>query len=355
VTKYTNLEQRMAHTYMDMFPPFIPLPDGEVSTQSQEQFYLFMKNVYQTLFASPELFFKTIHEDDAYPNRFNRASYGKPKLNNYMKRDLKEIDELLSCLFSLGKDGAVADNRLIVSEAVETKKKHRGILPHFGLRLDGNVLSCDGYDGLFDAWRWMATRENAAVISFSRCMFDPECSYIQTAYSTLFGNEKAFGRLVQYLQKSSYTRFDLKRGVYTLDYVKWNTEKDVPLGFPIHGDPHHYGISAEYAPYAVIPQFLVLRILDMKNMLLKFDLMSEDLKGFVIRHVKKCDRCGYCTQTDKSGKRKPLYIQISHNGDYEICPLYPGFNFAFTKLDEELAMNLTAFLDFMDKHLSGER
>jgi hypothetical protein len=83
--------------------------------------------------------------------------------------------------------------------------------------------------------------------------------------------------------------------------------------------------------------------------------MSNSLQEFVVQHAKKCDECGYCTQTDKSGKRKPLYVDVFHNGEHRsICPLYPGFNFCFTALDEELAMNLVAFLDFMDKHMTGE-
>jgi len=351
---YTNLEQRMTHTYIDMFPPFVPLMDGKVTIQSQEQFYLFMKNVYQTIFDTPELFFKKINEDDAYPNRFNKSSYGKPKLYNHMKQDLKEIDELIAQLFSLGQNSTVDTGKLIISEAAEIKKKHLNVLPRLGLKLDNRVLSCDKLDNLFSAWKWMATRENATVVSFSRGMFDPEYSYTQDIYATLLGDEKEFERLVQYLKKSGYSRVDLKRGPYTLDYVKQNVEKDVPLGDPKHGDPYHYGISAEYKPDAAIPQFLILRILDMKYILLKFELQSNNLQKFIIQHAKKCDNCRYCTQTDKSGKRPQLYIDVFHEGAaYRICPLYPGFNFCFTELDEELTMNLMAFLDFMDRHLSG--
>jgi hypothetical protein len=45
---------------------------------------------------------------------------------------------------------------------------------------------------------------------------------------------------------------------------------------------------------------------------------------------------------------------VIHEGvPYKVCPLYPGFNFCFTGLDIELVMNLIAFLDFMDGHLTG--
>ncbi len=350
---YPTLEQRMAHAYLDMFPSFVPLKDGPVSIQSQEQFYSFMKGVYQTIYTAPEQFFKNINEDDAFPNRFNRASYGKPKLNGIMKKDLKEIDELLALLFSLGQNSTVEDGKLILSEAAVIKKKHLIVLPKLGLVLDGDTLSCPAFEGLFPAWLWLVTRENASVTTFSRAMLDPEYPYMQEIYATLFGSEKAFAALVQHLEERGYRRLDIRRGPYTLDYVKRCVEKDVPVGTPMHGDPYHYGVSADYRPDAAIPQYLVLRILEMKDILLNFAVLPENLKEFVIQHAKKCDDCGYCTQTDKTGKRQPLHITVNHNGEYTICPLYPGFNFCFTELDDALTMNLISFLDLMDGRFAG--
>ena len=350
---FTNLEQRMAHAYLEVFPLFVPLKDCPVSVQSQEQFYSFMKNVFQTIFDTPERFFKKLNQDDAFPNRFNRASYGKPKLNETMKKDLKEIDELLALLFTLGQNSTVENGRLLLSAGVEIKKKFLNILPELGLTLDDHTLSCAPYAGLFPTWQWLATRQNASVTTFSRAMFDPAYPYTQEIYATLFGNQKAFATLVQHLGQSGYQRVDLRRGPYTLDYVKRIVEKDVPVGTPMHGDPYHYGVSADYRPDAAVPQYLVLRILEMKNILLEFDALPNNLKDFVIQYVKKCDDCGYCTQTDKTGKRQPLHITVTHHGEHCVCPLYPGFNFCFTQLDDALVANLMAFLDVMDRRFTG--
>jgi hypothetical protein len=128
----------------------------------------------------------------------------------------------------------------------------------------------------------------------------------------------------------------------------------VPLGTPLHGDPNHYGLSAEYRPFNAVPQFLVLRILEMKNILLNFDQMPDSLKEFTLRYVKQCDDCGYCTQTDKTGKRKPLHIEVCYHGSYRVCPLYPGFNFCFEELDEELAARIREFLGFMEATLTNK-
>ncbi len=132
---FNTLEQRMTHTYIDMFPPFIPLVNAEVSIHSQEQFYRFMENVFQTLFDSPQILFTKLFEDDAYPNRFNQAAYGKPNLYGHMKKDLVAIDELITLLFTLGQNSAVKDSELVLSHDVEIKKKHRNILPQLGLKL----------------------------------------------------------------------------------------------------------------------------------------------------------------------------------------------------------------------------
>lgn len=146
----------------------------------------------------------------------------------------------------------------------------------------------------------------------------------------------------------------MERGPYVLDYVKKIVPGDVPLGNSLHGDPNHYGLAAEYKPEIAEPPYLLVRILDMKNILLKFDRMPAALRDFIVRYAKECDHCGYCTQTDKSGKRKSLEIDVYRDGSKFICPLYPGFNFCFTQLDQALTEDLIAFLGFMHKNLQGQ-
>lgn len=42
---YKSLEQRMAKSYLDLFPAFIPEQGEEVSVLDQEKFYLLMKKL----------------------------------------------------------------------------------------------------------------------------------------------------------------------------------------------------------------------------------------------------------------------------------------------------------------------
>ena len=93
------------------------------------------------------------------------------------------------------------------------------------------------------------------------------------------------------------------------------------MGTPMHGDPYHTGISFDYRPDAAVPQYMVLRILKMKEILLAFQELPLRLKSFILKHVKKCDMCGYCTQTDKTGKRLPLSVEIGETGaSYQALP-----------------------------------
>ncbi|GHU75039.1 hypothetical protein FACS189461_0490 [Spirochaetia bacterium] len=85
--KFTNLEQRMAKAYIDMFPGFVPDEIAPASIHDQEQFYLLMKNLYRLAFDEPLLFVSSLHEDDAYPSRYKKP-YGKPKLILDMKKFL---------------------------------------------------------------------------------------------------------------------------------------------------------------------------------------------------------------------------------------------------------------------------
>jgi len=44
---FTSLEQRMAQTYIDMFPKFVPDKNTKIDVDEQEQFYLLINNLYQ--------------------------------------------------------------------------------------------------------------------------------------------------------------------------------------------------------------------------------------------------------------------------------------------------------------------
>lgn len=57
-----------------------------------------------------------------------------------------------------------------------------------------------------------------------------------------------------------------------------------------------------------------------------YDQMDDELKDMVFNKTKTCDGCGYCVQTDKTGKRPKLAQCLELNGVKKPkCPLFPSF------------------------------
>jgi hypothetical protein len=78
-----------------------------------------------------------------------------------------------------------------------------------------------------------------------------------------------------------------------------------------------------------------------------FDEMDDELKEFVLSRTKNCDGCGYCTQTDKTGKRKPLTVGLEHKGEaFNKCPLYPALS--WNSLDEKAISEIKKLYAFAE-------
>jgi|GEM_PF-3305021 hypothetical protein len=94
---YKSLEQRMAQSYLDLFPAFIPDQDAEVGVLEQEEFYLLMKKLYELAYDEPSLFVPVLHEDDAYPTRY-KTGYGKPALQDFVLSKTKKCNQCRYCV-----------------------------------------------------------------------------------------------------------------------------------------------------------------------------------------------------------------------------------------------------------------
>lgn len=352
---YNNLEQRMAPAFLDFFPPFVPLRGGEVTVEQQERFYGFMQNALAAFFETPEQFFSPIREDDAYPHRFNRTPYGKPRLIEWMRKTLKEIDAWVDLLFGMGREGALEGDRLALPQDFKIKKSYRDRLPLLGLTLSGSpqaglAITCPRFEGLFPAWQWMARREGATALAFGRCWFDPAYPYLQTSYRKLLNSDAVFDRLTGYFTAQGYRRSEAARGPYTLDYARAIRDGGAKVGSPLFADPVHYGLAFDYTYENTMPAHLIVRIIEFKRLLLAFDRMPARAQRLLMERIKKCDHCHYCNQTDKTGKRPEAAIEVIYQGEcHRLCPYFPGFAMSFDHLDEALAEDILALLGFMEE------
>ena len=332
---FENLEQRIAQTYIDLLPPFVPDNNASVSVSEQEKFYDLIKSLYQLAFDDPLLFVASLHEDDAYPG-YIKSSYGKPELQVNMKKFSKTIDMLLQNMFLIGQ-----------GSEVKLDKRQKVILSKLGI-IDFTNLSA--------AWVWMSTRPDSGLTDFSFCFFKKDYPYTSDIYARLLG-EAAFRKLEDRLIAQGYKRFDIYNITasdckLSLSYANPIWSEEQPNG-GFEYKIRHTGISARYDPYFKNPVVFGLCIPNgLKTYLEAFNSADNRVQNFIIEHTKKCDGCRYCVQTDKTGTRPLAIIKVVHGGEeYNLCPYFPGYSYRWSGINDELVERLIEMLAFMDKFI----
>jgi len=342
---YEYLENRLAQTYIDMLPPFVPdmkaadgagvvSDTGVVSAAEQERFYNIMKNLYRLAYDEPLLFVAALNEDDAFPNRFHKSSYGKPELLAKMKKFTVAVDGIVKSMFEMGRGKNVLVN-----------KKLKTVLTKLGV---------DCGCALPEAWVWMSSREGASLTAFAHCLFDRDYPYTSDIYARNLG-EAAFRKLETWMLDRGYKRFDIYnvnasdcKLSLTIANPAWS---DDPPGGGFEYRIKHTGISARMDFYTATPFVVGLCIPNgMKRYLEAFDSMDGALKDFVAKQTRRCNACRYCVQTDKSGERPLANMTISHDANkHKFCTYFPGVNYNWPAIDDELAGELINMLSFMDR------
>ena len=319
-----------------MLAPFRPC--AGVSEASQKDYYAFVSELLDTLFAQPELLFGTLHEDDAHPNRFNCASYGKPKL----KADMNAIDKKLQALFALLHQ--LGSGKQAAATLCKPKLQQLAAL---GLTLADGQMTCARHPALTEAWQYLAATWPEGAPGFERCWFDPAWPYMETAMARLY-DAAPYKRLTTWINENGYKQYPCVTRPDALDYAKSVKSEETPLGYAIHGDKDHYGFTLEYRYEARVPQHFEVRLLRFADLLKRCDQLSKKTQQMILTHVKHCDGCRYCVQTDKTGKRPLAAIPL---GGEKLCPLFPGFSFARSELTMDETEGTIALLTDMERML----
>jgi len=350
---YACLEQRMVDTYIETFPDLRPSEAGPAAN-AQQRFYRFMRDLYQQIYDEPTLLFANLHDDDAHTRRFNKRADGKPKLTSWMRAAAKKVDALLMTLFEIGQRGQVSANTLIVAPPVKLSRRHRAVLARLGLGVitdaERLVLSHANGAELFVTWVWLATRAEASLLGFGRCLFDSGHAYASDIYARLSGDVAAFRRLERYLIDHDYSRMDNWDGALSLDYYRTLADNQPPTKGGFQYGIHHMGISASYDVQMDTPPVYGLCIPRMKEILTAFDTLPARVQHFVAMRTKACDGCRYCVQTDKTGKRPLANIRVAHDGrTLRLCPYYPGYSYCWSQLSDEIVDDMIAMLEAMNR------
>jgi hypothetical protein len=350
----------MLYGHAGTFPPFVPTQSDLASEESQRQFHAFMGDVSGRLFNAPELLGLRLEPDDAYEDF--QLQKVKPKLIGAMHWHGKKIDAFYALLLKLGVVGTVEQSTLRVPKAaVRLSSKDLTTLGRLGLTTEVQqeqvVLWSNEFPAMLEAWRMLSAaasaRDKGSLLVLSHCMFDPAYSYASDIFRGLVDDRPAFQHLEDFFTRNGYRRIDLSDGQLAVDWVKSYAPKDEPLKWH-WAERTHGGLSISYDYRNRHPIAFGLRIPRFREVLAHFGEMDAQLQDFVIGQTKHCDDCGYCTQTDKTGTRKSLAVPVVRNGEYRLCPLFPGFTYRWTSMDEKRARQVIGMLAWIDELFRAE-
>jgi hypothetical protein len=112
----------------------------------------------------------------------------------------------------------------------------------------------------------------------------------------------------------------------------------------------HTGIFITYARGCHVRAMLALQIPNEAKVGLPYAADAPPpARALIMERIKRCDGCGYCTQTHKTGKRPRACIPTTWDGRTTLfCPYYPVFNCCWARLDNGTADKITAYLDWLD-------
>lgn len=341
--------------YVELFPSFKPDKNCNISKEAQGKFYDFMHTLLSTLYNNPQLLFSKVNPDDYFIIRFNKKSENKQTAYNTMRKIAKSLEDFFTFLFDIGKIGHLENNKFVIENKIKIPKRYINILEKFDISYlqnnNNHYFSHKNNYELIHCWKWFSTKPDVTLSHFFSCMFDSNYPYTSEIYSKLAGNEEAFKRLESFLVENNYYRMDNRDKKITLDYIKNYDPKDKIIK-DAWGERTHGGISAQYDSFMKNPALFSLRVPYYKKLLQQFGQMENQAKDFIIGIGKKCDNCRYCVQTDKSGKRELAYIKVNNNGEHKMCTYFPGFQYCWEYLNQDIVNNIIGLLKFSDKVLT---
>jgi len=361
---FDNLAQRVANGWVETIPDLISVSSIPVPETSQQQFYTFLRGVAEAIRDNPERLDLKTQPDDAY--EFGEAQNHRPELVDAMKKTKRKVDDFVALLVKIGVAGVVDGQKLRVQKQdVALPTPTRARLARFGLALEAGktetVIACEAFPEMFPAWAWLAAEATRTApstgpahvppVRFSRCLYSDSYPYARDLLLRLAGDSSGLPTLIGFFEKEGYTLVCNRDNQINVDWVKSYGKADDPLkGW--WGERTHGGLAFEYDWIRKNPMLFGLRIPEFKTLLQHFDAMPDHVKAFVVQHTKHCDACGYCTQTDKTGKRPRAFITVDYNGKHALCTMFPGFGYTWQNVDDAVAADIQAFLTFTDETLA---
>lgn len=322
VRNFNSLAQRLVYAYKCTYPICIPVESDKASEISQKQMHGFLQEVINKIYENPYLLNFQQEKDDFYEDWMLNNS--NQKLDDKMRKIEKSLFDFYAYLYKLGECGEVKGNRLYVSNKdMKFVKKRLLQLEQFGLLSESNETSTifysEKYPELFPAWKLLYDKKfdliKRELVKFIYCMYDTEPYHAEHLFGSIVGDSKLIRELEQFFEeKGFHRRFD---------------------EFGIHWEKEYQNKQKGNASFSSNwrkrnQMMIAFRVPNFRLLLNHFDEMNHELKGLTFSRTKNCDNCGYCTQMDKTGKRKPLTLALEYNGNkLGKCPLFPNLTWRY--------------------------
>jgi hypothetical protein len=366
ISTFDSLAQRIANGWVETIPGFVPDSSIPVPEASQHQFHAFLRGVAEAIRDHPDWLDLPIQPDDGYEH--GELQNHRPELIKAMLKTKGKLDHFIALLLQMGLYGVVDGQRLLISrDHLNLTASTRARLARFGLALETGktetIVTCDAFPELFPAWTWIAVeatrtatagKKGVPPVRFSHCLYSNTHPYSRDVLIRLAYDSPGLPVVVDFLKKEGYALVCNRANRVTADWVRSYGKADEPLK-DSWAERTHGGLSIEYDWIRKRPLLFGLRIPEFRTLVQHFDSMPNQTKGFVIRHTKHCDNCGYCTQTDKTGKRKPAFLAVEHDGRHDLCLMFPGFGYTWQRLDDALAADIQGFLTCADDILTENK
>lgn len=325
--QFDSLAQRVVYMYMVSYSKFRPIHDDEVSEEAQKQMHSFLSDVLCNIYNNPTLIDLEIELDDFYNGE---AFKDKPDLNETMKKLEKKFLSFFGYLFELGDVGAIKDNKLHILKANKKIAKSKLVqLEKIGLKYEltseATIIYNEIYPRLFSGWKYLCNvckkaegkdniinpviGQSLTRLMFMRCIFDKG----HISWTSLYGDLEQSGPFLKELE-DYFMNKEYRNQFFDASFSLHKTYASKQVGaFNIRFNWHSKN-QLEYS--IVVPGFRLL--------MNHFNEMNEELKELIFARTGNCRNCGYCTQTDKTGKRKLVAIHIEYHEEIvDKCPLYP--------------------------------
>lgn len=335
---YQNNYERAVSAFVGTF-------GEEPADEAGAEAYQTLLNMYDVLATRPECLGIKAKEDVSFIPWEKQK--GREKDVQAIRGAGKKVQELMSEFQSLLQTGKVCEQGIqLGNESVLPKRTLMKLLDAVNITIDSDKIMCMTKSCATGLKR--LAEQDFSLFCRGLEQLD-EGRWLEKDFDQFLNADGVLLWLCDELEKRGYEklhRIDGKR--ISLDYVKEYGNKKHPVKMT-WGDKFHAGIEVSYEDIMIEPCYVWLRVPQFDEVLKRNSELSEHTKEFFHQHIKQCNGCRYCVQTDKTGKRPLAAVEVMKA---KLCPMLPGFSMNWRDLPKKRAEKMLMVLDDVEQLFS---